>query len=253
MRGARDFWLGVRLYGRGVALWRTRPGLAALGLVPGLVTAWLFVLGFVLLVATLGAASGAIASWVVDEGALHDLIQVAAALALVGGALVLSVIAFVSVTATLGQPVYEAIARRVDESLGPVEDAREQAWWRSLARGAADGAQMLALGVAVAATAAFVGLLPVLGAALAWIVGAGWGGWLLAVEFTAVPFERRGYSLRQRREALHDCGAVAVGFGVSAFIASSFAPLAVLTMPLSVAGGVHLARHALDEADATGR
>lgn len=246
MGALRDFGLGVRLYARGLGLWRTRPGLAALGLVPGLVTAWLFVVAFVVLLASIGTISDRLATAMVGEGAWHAVAQVASGVAVVGAALVLSVLTFVSVTSVIGQGVFETISHRVDDSLGEVSAGQARPWWASIARSAGDGAVLVALGIPVALAVALLGLIPVLGVVLAWGVGATAGGWLLALDLTSIPFERRGMTLHDRRRLLGRRRAVAVGFGAVAFVASSFAPLAVVTMPLSIAGGVHLARMVID-------
>lgn len=246
MRVIRDLAYGVRLYGRGVGLWRSRPGLAAMGLLPGLMTAWLFAAGFIVLFASLDRISGSIADALVGDGAWHGIVQVAAAVAVISGALVVAVLTFVSVTSMLGQGVFDLISRRVDESLGSTPAVAEVPWWRSVRRSVGDGVSMIALSVPLAVGVGVIGIVPVIGAITAWILSATVGGWMLALEFTSAPFERRGYTFAQRRHVLGQRRAVAVGFGATAFIASSFAPLAVATMPLSVAGGVHLARDVLD-------
>lgn len=248
MRVIRDLAFGVRLYGRGVGLWRSRPGLAAVGLLPGLMTAWLFAAGFIVLFASLDRISGSIADALVGDGAWHGIVQVAAAVAVISGALVVAVLTFVSVTSLLGQGVFDLISRRVDESLGPVPTVVEEPWWRSVRRSVGEGISMIALSVPLAIAVGLLGIVPVIGAMAAWILGATIGGWLLALEFTAASFERRGLTFAQRRRLLGQRRAVAVGFGATAFIASSFAPLAVLTMPLSFAGGAHLARYVVDGA-----
>jgi len=92
-----------------------------------------------------------------------------------------------------------------------------------------------------------LGLVPLVGTVVAWTLGALIGGWFVALEFAAVPFERRGLRLRDRRRILAQRRAHTVGFGAMAFIMSAFAPLAILMMPSAVAGGTLLARAALDE------
>lgn len=249
MRVVRDVRRGIHLYWQGVLLWRTRPRLAALGLVPGLITAWLFTLAFVALLVSLGSISEAIADAIVGDSQWHGLVSIVAAGAVLAAALVVAVVTFVSVTGLIGQGIFESISRRVDESLGPVPEGPAERWWRAAPRALGEGVAMVALSVPLAVGVALIGLVPVLGAVAAWIVSATVGGWLLALEFTASPFERRGMSLAQRRQLLRQHRAVAVGFGASAFIASSVAPLAVVTMPLSVAGGAHLARYVIDGAN----
>lgn len=244
---ARDLLLGARIYLRGFRAWRRQPGPMWVALLPGLVTAWLFAAGLVALFAFLPGLSGGVAGCWVGDGAWHDLIQLVVALALLGGALAFCVLAFVSVTSTIGQPAYEWVSHTVDDSYGAVQEGAGERWWNAAGRAVREGLTMLFLGVGISLAVAVVGFLPVVGAALAWILGATLGGWVLAIEFTSPAFERRGLTLRDRRAALRARRGVAVGFGVLAFAASTVAPLAVLTMPVSYAGGAHLARWALGE------
>ncbi|NTV39811.1 MAG: hypothetical protein HGA51_07635, partial [Demequinaceae bacterium] len=46
MRPVTEFLSGVGMYWRGVRAWASDPSLMAMGLVPGLITAWLFVAAF---------------------------------------------------------------------------------------------------------------------------------------------------------------------------------------------------------------
>ena len=92
-----------------------------------------------------------------------------------------------------------------------------------------------------------LGIIPFVGTLIAWTLGALIGGWFVALEFAAVPFERRGLRLRDRRRVLGKRRAQTVGFGSMAFIMSAFAPLAIVMMPSAIAGGTLLARAALDD------
>lgn len=244
---ARDLILGARIYLRGFSAWRRHPGPMWVALLPGLVTAWLFAAGLVALFAFLPTLSDTAAGWVVAEGAWRDVAQLVVAFALLGGALAFCVLAFVSVTSTIGQPAYEWVSHAVDDAYGAVHEGAGERWWNAAGRALREGLTMLVLGLGISLAVALVGFLPVVGAAVAWVLGATLGGWVLAVEFTSPAFERRGLTLEDRRATLRARRGVAVGFGVLAFVASTFAPLAVLTMPVSYAGGSHLARWALGE------
>ncbi len=242
---ARDLLFGARLYLRGFQAWRRHAGPMWVALLPGLVTAWIFATGLVTLLAFLPELSDGMAGWFGVQGPWRDLTQVVVALALLGGALALCVFAFVSVTSTIGQPAYEWVARSVDDAYGAVKERSDERWWQAAGRGVREGLAMLALGIVISLAVAAAGLIPVAGAVIGSVLGATLGGWVLAVEFTSPAFERRGLTLRDRRAALRRRRGVAVGFGVLAFLASTVAPLAVLTMPVSYAGGAHLARWAL--------
>lgn len=247
MRPVTDFFRGVGLYWRGVRTWASDPSLMALGLVPGLITAWLFVAAFVAMFAWLGSMSHWVADVLVGEGGAHSVVQVAAALGIVCATLLIVVYGFVAITTVVGQPFFERLSHRVDDRLGPVASGPDWPWWRNAARGAGEGLRMSLVTAPVSLALLLLGLIPWVGTVIAWTLGALIGGWFIALEFAAIPFERRGLRLRDRRRVLARRRARTVGFGAMAFVMSAFAPLAVLMMPSAVAGGTLLARAALDE------
>lgn len=247
MRPARDFLSGVGLYWRGVRTWASDPALMALGLVPGVVTAWLFVVAFLLMTLWLDPLSGWIADLVVGHGGAHDIVQVAAALGILAAAVLIVVYGFVAITTVVGQPFFERLSHRIDDRLGPVAPGPNWSWWRNAARGTGEGLRMALITIPLSGGLVLLGLLPVVGTVLAWALGALVGGWFVALEFAAIPFERRGLKLRDRRRILASRRARTVGFGAMAFVMSAFAPLAVIMMPSAVAGGTLLARAALDD------
>jgi len=249
MRLVTDFFRGVRMYWRGVSTWSSDPSLMALGLLPGLITAWLFVAAFIGMTLWLDPLSGWIAGLMVGEGGAHDLVQVVAALAIIGATVVIVVYGFVSITTVVGQPFFERLSHRVDDRLGPVAKGPDWPWWRNASRGVGEGLRISLVTVPMSLALVLLGLVPIAGTVAAWALGALIGGWFVALEFAAIPFERRGLRLRDRRRILAKRRAQTVGFGAMAFVMSAFAPLAILMMPSAVAGGTLLARAALDEYD----
>lgn len=249
MHALKDFAHGVGLYWRGVRTWGADPALMAIGLLPGFITMALFVALFVALGWGLEGATGWIADRIVGaDSGLHGIVQLAAGLALVGAWLLLVVYAFVTVTSVVGQPFFERISHRVDARLGPVPTAPAWPWWRNAVRGVGEGARLLLLTVPLSAGLFLLGLIPAIGTVASWILGALLGGWFVALEFTAIPFERRGLLLRDRRRILATRRARTLGFGAMAFVMSAVPPLSVLAMPSAVAGGTMLARLSIDEA-----
>ncbi len=247
MRLVTDFFRGVGMYWRGVRTWSSDPSLMALGLLPGLITAWLFVAAFVAMTVWLDPFSNWIATVIVGDGAAHSIVQVVAALAVAGATVLIVVYGFVAVTTVVGQPFFERLSHRVDDRLGPVAQGPEWPWWTNAARGVGEGLRLSLVAVPVSLALLLLGLVPLVGTVIAWTLGALIGGWFVALEFAAVPFERRGLRLRDRRRILAKSRAQTVGFGAMAFVMSAFAPLAILMMPSAVAGGTLLARAALDE------
>ena len=248
MRAVRDFCGGVALYWRGFRMWVTDPTLMALGLLPGFITASLLVSGLLAMRWWLEPASSWVADRLTNDGPLHDLVEVAATLGIVGAALLVAIYGFVSITSVVGQPFFEHISHRLDDRLGPVTPGPGWPWWRNAARGVGEGLRISLVTVPVSIVVFVVGFVPVVGTPIGWATGALVGGWFVALEFSAVPFERRGLLLRDRRRVLGVRRARTLGFGAMAFVVSAFAPIAVLMMPSAVAGGTLLARLALDEA-----
>ena len=247
MRILTDFFHGVALYWRGVRTWASDPALMALGLVPGLITVWLFVVGFIVMTLWLDPLSNWVADALVGDSTAHGLVQLASALAILAGTALVVVYGFVAITTVVGQPFFEKLSHRVDDRLGPVSPGPDWPWWSNAARGAGEGLRMAAVTVPLSLALVILGIVPFVGTVIAWTLGALFGGWFVALEFAAVPFERRGLRLRDRRRVLGRRRAQTVGFGSMAFVMSAFAPLAIVMMPSAIAGGTLLARAALDE------
>ncbi len=248
MRALRDFGQGIALYWRGVRAWSSDPAAMAIGLLPGLITMALFIAAFVML----GWGLDEVTSWIADrvvgtDSGVHGAVQIVAALALIGGAVLVAVYAFVSVTTVVGQPFFERLSHRVDSRLGTVHVAVEWPWWRNAARGVGEGIRLALLTVPLSGMLVVIGLIPGVGTIISWILGVVIGGWFVALEFTAIPFERRGMVLSDRRRILAVKRARTLGFGAMAFVMSAVPPLAILTMPSAIAGGTMLARRAIDE------
>lgn len=248
MRVVREFGGGVALYWAGFRMWKTKTGLMALGLVPGFLTALLFAALFVAVFVASDDAGRWFAQRVAGEAWWAELLAFATTLAILGGALLATIYAFVTVTSIVGQPFFEALSHSIDDSMGAVPPGPNWPWWRNAARGVGEAIRLGFLTLPLSMGLALMGLLPGIGTITAWIAGALLGGWFVALEFTAVPFERRGLRLRDRRRLLAKRRAYTLGFGAMAYVMSAFAPLAVVMMPSAVAGGTLLAREALDGA-----
>ncbi len=247
MRILSDFFRGVGMYWRGVRTWASDPALMAIGLVPGLITVWLFVVGFFAMTLWLDPFSNWIADVLVGDGGAHGLVQLGAALGILAATALIVVYGFVAITTVVGQPFFEKLSHRVDDRLGPVAPGPDWPWWTNAARGAGEGLRMALVTVPLSLALVLLGIIPFVGTLIAWTLGALIGGWFVALEFAAVPFERRGLRLRDRRRVLGKRRAQTVGFGSMAFIMSAFAPLAIVMMPSAIAGGTLLARAALDD------
>jgi CysZ protein len=238
----------VSLLGRGLGLVLRTPRLLGLGLLPALISGVLYAAGLVTLIAFLPELSHAV-TWFADDWATawRDLIRVLAGLALLGAAGMLGVLTFTAVTLLIGDPFYERISERVEARYGGVPDEVEVVWWRSLGRSLVDSLRLIGLSILFGIPLFVLSFVPVVGQTVVPVLGATIGGWLLAVELTGVPFQRRGRRLRDRRAVLRANRPLALGFGVAVFL-SFLVPLgAILLMPAAVAGAALLARKALDQ------
>jgi CysZ protein len=242
----RNFAVGAGLLGRGLGLVLRSPRLLGLGLLPALISGILYAAALITLIVFIGDVSRAV-TWFADGWATgwRDLIRVLAALAVIGLSGLLGVLTFTAVTLLIGDPFYEQISVRVEDRFGGVRDEVEVTLWRSLGRSLVDSLRLIGLSILFGVPLFVLGFLPVVGQTVVPVLGGAVGGWLLAVELTGVPFQRRGQRLRHRRAALRGNRPLALGFGVAVF-AGFLIPLgAILLMPAAVAGGTLLSRRIL--------
>ena len=243
----RGVFEGVGLLARGFKVWITSPRAMWLGLIPSLITFAVFTAAVIVLVLNIDALSlwltGFASAW--DEGWRLGL-RIAVGAAVLGVAGLLLAYTFAVVTLAIGQPFFEAISRRVDDSFGGVTEA-EQKFWPSLLRGIAEAIGVIALTVLVGLGLLLLGFVPLVGSIIAAVIGAFTGAWFLALELTTVPFERRGLRLGRRWKLLAGQRSVSLGFGLAVFLLFLVPFGALVAMPSAVAGATLLARRALGE------
>jgi CysZ protein len=247
-RRAPGFWFGVGLLRRGFRTWRSDPAVMLLGLIPGILAAALIVA----LVAVLAINLDPITEWITSFASgwpdvLAQIAQVFVAIGLIWAVGLTIVYGFTSLTLLIGQPFFEAISRRVDDPLGPVPTGPERPWFTGLLGNVGERLVRLLLAALVSVGLFLLGLVPLVGTAIAAMLGLLTGGWFLALELTDYPFERRGHRLRYRRYALRNRRRVTLGFGAAAFLVFLIPGGAVLAMSAAVAGGTLLTRHTLGE------
>jgi CysZ protein len=242
----RQFFTGAGLLGRGLDLVLRSPKLLGLGLLPAVIAGILYIVALVFLIDflpdlarwTTGFANGWASGW-------RDLLEVLAGIAIVGVAVLLGMLAFTAVTLAIGDPFYERISELVEHRFGGVPDAVEVGFWRSLGRSVIDSIRLITLSIVAGIPLFFIGLIPAVGQVVAPVLGALVGGWLLAVELTGAPFQRRGQRLRQRRQVLRANRPIALGFGVAVFLCFLIPLGAILLMPAAIAGATLLSRRVL--------
>lgn len=246
--GLKGFLAGSALLGRGFRLWITSPRLMLLGAIPALIVGVVYAMLLLGLLVNIGALS----TWLTPfaEGwhpVWSGLARVTAGIAVAGLALFVLVFSFAAVTLTVGEPFYERIWRQVENRLGGAPPERPEPFWHSLRRGLGQGSRLLLLALLTGAGVFLLGLVPIAGPVLAPVLGAVFGGWILALELTGFAFDARGLSLRERRRILGARRSSTLGFGVASYLVFLVPLLAVVAMPAAVAGATMLTRDALTD------
>lgn len=245
----RSFLEGVGLFGRGLGFWLSRPGLMLLGAVPAAIVGAVYVTGIVLLV----VYSPALADWATPfadrwDEPWREITRAAASLALVGLGVLLVVFTYTAITLAVGDPFYERIWRATEETLGEAPGEPAGGFWGQLARGILNALRLLLLALGIGLLLFAVGLIPVVGQIAGPVLGALFGGWVLALELTGFAFDARDIPLKERRRMLGHRRARTLGFGVAAYLVFLVPLGAVVAMPAAVAGATRLARAANAEA-----
>lgn len=239
----REFFTGIRFLGRGVGYWRRRPGLMALGLVPALIALALLSAALIPFFISLGSltvwatpfADGWDPFW---ARTLRSALGVIAGIA----ALVLASVVFTALTLLIGDPFYQRIWRAVETDLGgvvPTDDG-------SMRVAFAESLRLVVLGALVALLALLLGLIPVVGAAVAAVTSILLTGRLLAREITGRALNARDVTSRDRSRLFAANRARLLGFGAATQLCFMVPLGAVFVMPTAVAGGTLLARDLLE-------
>jgi CysZ protein len=216
------------------------------GLLPALITLVLYaaaLVGLVFWAADLTAWATPFAEdWSAPWRALFR--GVLTALLFVGG-LLLSVVSFAAAALLVGQPFYEALAEQVDDAEGGAPAAPDLPLWRELLLSARDSVRVLARVAAFGVLLFALGFVPVIGQTVIPVIGFCISGFFLAVELTAVAFQRRGVPLKSRLRLLRGRLLLTLGFGVPLALLFLLPLVAVFAMPGAVAGATLLARDLL--------
>jgi CysZ protein len=238
-----DFFLGVGCLLRGLGTYGRSPRLMLLGLIPAFLSFVVLAGAFVAMIFFVDDVARFMTPWAEGwSGGIRDTLRFVVTVAVAAVWMILSVLVFTALTLLIGQPFYEAISKRVEDSLGGVADEIDVSFWRSLPRTVGESLRLLLL-TAISGIAIFaIGLIPVAGQIIAPILAATLGGWVLALELTSVPFERRGKRFRERRALLRSRRTMALGFGMATFICFLIPLGAVLVMPAAVAGATVMSR-----------
>ncbi|MDS1270671.1 EI24 domain-containing protein [Lipingzhangella sp. LS1_29] len=235
---------GATLLFRGAGVLVRRPRLFLLGAVPPLITTALFLAALVTLLVTLDSLVVAVTPFADNWGETWQLVtRIALAVAMVGGAVLLLVVAFTAVTLALGSPIYDRIAEEVDAEHGDVPEANHEGRLRSVVRGVRQSLATVLVSLLITVAVLLIGFVPLVGTAAAPVLSALLGGWVLAVELLGPACDRRGrLQLADRIGLMRRDRARVLGFAVPAFALLAVPFLAIVVFPAAAAGGSLLAR-----------
>jgi len=243
----RDFFLGVRLFGRGLGILLRSPRLLLIGALPAVLTALLLLGGMIALVYWIDDLAAFVTPFADDwADGVRAAARVAAGVVLFGAALTIGLISFSALTLAVGAPFYELIAEKVDEDLGHTPGT-ELPWWRLLGMSLRDGLLLVLRSLVFTIPLLVAGFVPVLGQTVVPVLLVLVTAWFLALELVAVSFYRQGIGLKERRKLLAKRRALGLGLGVPAALLCAVPLAAIVVMPVAFVGGVLVAHETLRE------
>lgn len=230
---------------QGFRMWRERPGLMLLGMVPAAIVLALLTTLLVVLILNVGDLVAWLTPFADGWGVVRTVLRFGLAFLVIGGGVLLASVTFTGLTLAVGDPFYERIWRATEEMLGGPVPENGVGFWRSLK----DAGVLMLLGIAMALMVAVLGFLPLIGTVVGAVLGFLLAARLLAGELVSRPLEARGLDREARKEVLAGHGSSVLGLGI-ATQAFFLIPLgAVLVMPAAVVGSTMLVREILDARD----
>ncbi|MFI8455875.1 EI24 domain-containing protein [Kitasatospora sp. NPDC085464] len=220
----------------------------------GMLPALLALIGYVVALAFLAARSVDLADWATPfadhwSSPWQGLLRDALAAIVFGGGLLLSLLTFTAVTLLVGQPFYEALCAKVDETEGGAPTPPDTPLWRELLIAVRDSVYVLVRVAAFGVVLFACGFIPVLGQTVVPALGFLVSGFFLTVELTAVALQRRRVPQPERIRLLRSRLGLALGFGTPLVLAFLVPLVTVLAMPGAVAGATLLARDLVPPAE----
>lgn len=249
----RDLTVGLRYLGRGQRWAAAHRRWFGFGMLPALVT-------FVLYAAALTALAfhtDAVAVWATPfaddwDGVWRDTLRTVFAVLFWLAGLFISVITFTAVTLLVGDPFYEKLSEKVEESEGHCPEGPDRPLHVELWIGVCDSLFVLWRTVLLTAPLFALGFVPVAGQILGPALGFCVAGFFLTLELASVAMQRRGIPVRERLRILRRRRALALGFGVPLVLAFLVPFVAVVLMPGAVAGAALLVRDLMGDGDGDG-
>ncbi|MFD0264544.1 EI24 domain-containing protein [Kitasatospora indigofera] len=213
------------------------------GMIPALIT----LVGYIVALVLLSTRADDLAAWATPfadgwGSPWQGLLRGALAAITFGGGLLIALITFTAVTLLVGQPFYESLCEKVDETEGGAPAKPEIPLWRELLISARDSLYVLVRVLAFGILLFACGFIPVVGQTVVPVLGFCVSGFFLVVELSAVALQRRGVPQAERIRLLRRRLPLALGFGVPLILLFLVPLLTVLAMPGAVAGATLLAR-----------
>ncbi|TDE30794.1 hypothetical protein E1289_18425 [Actinomadura sp. 6K520] len=244
--GFKDLFSGVGYLLRGLGWVARRPAQWLFGLIPALIVLAVYGAALVFLAFQVDGLAG----WVTGfadgwSDAARTSARVVAGIAIFGSALFLALITFTAVTLLVGDPFYEAIAVRVEESQGGAPPDPEVPLMVSIGRAVKDTLILAAVALGFAVVFFVCGFLPLIGQTVVPVVAGLVSGYFLAGELSSVALERRGILRKERFARMRADRALVLGFGAATVVVFLIPLGAVLAMPGAVAGATLMVRERL--------
>lgn len=238
-----DLAAGVRYLVRGQRWVLRHRRLYVFCLFPALIALVLYLAALVLLALWVGDfaawatpfADGWSAGW-------QATVRTALAVLVLLGGVFAAILTFTAVTLLIGDPFYESLSEKVEESEGGAPDGPEESFLRELWISVTDSVYVLVRALLIALPLLLLGFVPVIGQTVVPALGFAVSGFFLTLELTSVAMRRRGVDVRARLAVLRRRKGIAVGLGAP-LVVSFLVPLAaVFLMPGAVAGATLLVR-----------
>ncbi|WP_263972314.1 EI24 domain-containing protein [Spongiactinospora rosea] len=213
------------------------------GLLPALVTLVIYAVALTFL----GGRAGDLADFATPfadgwNPGLRDTMRFLLGIVIFGMGLAIAVLTFTALTLIIGEPFYEKLSEKVEESYGEVPEGNDVPWWRAIPRSIRDSLITLWFALLFTVPLFALGFVPVIGQTVVPVLGAAVSGFFLTVELTTLAMERRGMRRKERFGVLRANKAAALGFGVVVFLIFLIPVGAVVAMPVAVAGAAIMVR-----------
>lgn len=240
----RDLGAGLRYLGQGQRWVLTHGRWFGFGLLPALIALVLYAAALT----ALGFYADDVAAWATpfadDWGSTGRLLTRGAfAVMLWLAVLMLAVVTFAAVALLIGDPFYEKLSEKVEESEGGLPaDTVEKPLWRELWTSLTDSVFVLSRTLLFTVPLFLLGFVPMVGQTVIPVLGICVSGFFLTLELTSVALQRRDVPVRERLRLLRSRRALALGFGAPLALAFLVPLLAVPLMPGAVAGATLLVR-----------